>query len=120
MAKMQTIEEKDIPPPPSSEESESDEHSDSEGSKNYNARVDKTSQHPNLSKLSAIHWNWENVKVWLEVTVGASKDTIAVFEKLDVIGVLLLEIEEDDLINDPDMKIENLTERKKLWKAIYS
>ena len=41
-------------------------------------------------------------------------------EKLDVIGVLLLEIEEEDLIKDPDMKIDNLAERKKLWKAIYS
>ena len=30
--------------------------------------------------------------------------------------MLLLEIEEEDLMNDPDMKIENLAERKKIWE----
>jgi hypothetical protein len=120
MAKIQTIDEKDIPPPPSSDESDDDEYAGDEENKNNEASIHNTMRHPNLSLLPAVHWNWENVKAWLEITVRASKDTIAIFEKLDVIGVLLLEIEEEDLIKDPDMKIDNLAERKKLWKAIYS
>ena len=61
----------------------------------------------------------KNVKAWLEVVVNANNDVIAIFEKLDVIGVLLLEIEKDDLINDADMKVDDVSEREKLWKEIY-
>ena len=75
--------------------------------------------HPDLSSLPAIHWTWKNVKAWLEVVVNANNDVIAIFEKLDVIGVLLLEIEKDDLINDADMKVDDVSEREKLWKEIY-
>ena len=42
------------------------------------------------------------------------------FEKLEVIGVLLLEVEKDDLLSDEDMKIEDDDERKGFGKRFMS
>ena len=74
---------------------------------------------PDLSTKSAIHWEWKNVKAWLKVVAKASPAVISMFEKLEVIGVLLLEVEKDDLLSDEDMKIEDDEERERVWKAIY-
>ena len=117
----QVINEKDIPPPPPPDDDEDEEDDEEDEKDDIDNSVEKKyiPSHPDLSSLPAIHWTWKNVKAWLEVVVNANNDVIAIFEKLDVIGVLLLEIEKDDLINDADMKVDDVSEREKLWKEIY-
>ena len=41
------------------------------------------------------------------------------FRRQGIAECLLLEIEKDDLINDADMKVDDVSEREKLWKEIY-
>ena len=61
----------------------------------------------------------EKCKGVVEIGAKASPAVISMFEKLEVIGVLLLEVEKDDLLSDEDMKIEDDEERERVWKAIY-
>ena len=61
----------------------------------------------------------EKCKGVVEIVAKASPAVISMFEKLEVIGVLLLEVEKEDLLSDEDMKIEDDDERERIWKAIY-
>ena len=108
------IPQENVPPPPPSDDDYDD--IDEESSVSYEENLQT---HPDLSTKSAIHWEWKNVKAWLKLVAKASPAVISMFEKLEVIGVLLLEVEKDDLLSDEDMKIEDDEERERVWKAIY-
>ena len=107
------IPQENVPPPPSD-----DDYDDIDGESSGSYEENLQTQ-PDLSTKSAIHWEWKNVKAWLKLVAKASPAVISMFEKLEVIGVLLLEVEKDYLLSDEDMKIEDDEERERVWKAIY-
>ena len=82
-----------------------------------NEHVDPTDA-AEMSTLPPSTWSWSTVKAWLQTEVKASTAVIKKFETCEIVGSLLLEIELEDLTEDEDLLIDDLTERETLWAAI--